>query len=129
MRIYVCFYFIVFIGYLLKFLDLVIMKKLDSKVNIILIIVKVDIIVKNELYKFKSKIMSELVSNGVQIYQFFIDEEMVVEINVIMSVYFLFVVVGSIEEVKIGNKMVKVRQYFWGVVQVENENYCDFVKF
>lgn len=33
-RIYVCFYFITFIGYFFKFLDLVIMKKLDSKVCI-----------------------------------------------------------------------------------------------
>lgn len=36
--------------------------------------------------------------------------------------------VGSTEEVKIGNKMAKARQYPWGVVQVENENHCDFVK-
>lgn len=28
-----------------------------------------------------------------------------------------FAVVGSTEEVKIGNKMVKARQYPWGVVQ------------
>uniref|UniRef100_A0A673KU60 Septin 10 n=1 Tax=Sinocyclocheilus rhinocerous TaxID=307959 RepID=A0A673KU60_9TELE len=39
-----------------------------------------------------------------------------------------FAVVGSTEEVSIGNKMVKARQYPWGVVQVENENHCDFVK-
>ena len=30
-----------------------------------------------------------------------------------------FAVVGSTEEVKIGNKMVKARQYPWGVVQGE----------
>ncbi|KAM6098115.1 septin-10 isoform 4-T4 [Theristicus caerulescens] len=39
-----------------------------------------------------------------------------------------FAVVGSTEEVKIGNKMVRARQYPWGIVQVENENHCDFVK-
>ncbi|XP_074671298.1 septin-10 isoform X2 [Strix aluco] len=39
-----------------------------------------------------------------------------------------FAVVGSMEEVKIGNKMVRARQYPWGIVQVENENHCDFVK-
>ncbi|XP_054662616.1 septin-10 isoform X8 [Grus americana] len=39
-----------------------------------------------------------------------------------------FAVVGSTEEVKVGNKMVRARQYPWGVVQVENENHCDFVK-
>lgn len=54
--------------------------------NIIPIIAKADTIAKNELHKFKSKIMSELVSNGVQIYQFPTDEETVAEINATMSV-------------------------------------------
>ncbi|XP_026705342.1 septin-10 isoform X5 [Athene cunicularia] len=39
-----------------------------------------------------------------------------------------FAVVGSTEKVKIGNKMVRARQYPWGIVEVENENHCDFVK-
>ncbi|GLD71425.1 septin-8-A isoform X1 [Lates japonicus] len=39
-----------------------------------------------------------------------------------------FAVVGSVEEVKVGNKTVRARQYPWGVVQVENESHCDFVK-
>ncbi|XP_033915969.1 septin-10 isoform X2 [Melopsittacus undulatus] len=39
-----------------------------------------------------------------------------------------FAVVGSDEKVQIENKMVRVRQYPWGTVQVENENHCDFVK-
>ncbi|KAG6932000.1 septin 11, partial [Chelydra serpentina] len=127
-RIHACLYFIAPTGHSLKSLDLVTMKKLDSKVNIIPIIAKADTIAKNELHKFKSKIMSELVSNGVQIYQFPTDEETVAEINATMSVHLPFAVVGSTEEVKIGNKMSKARQYPWGVVQVENENHCDFVK-
>ncbi|XP_065312880.1 septin-2-like isoform X2 [Gordionus sp. m RMFG-2023] len=39
-----------------------------------------------------------------------------------------FAVVGSTDFVKIGNKMVRARQYPWGIVQVENESHCDFVK-
>ncbi|XP_031442913.1 septin-6-like isoform X1 [Clupea harengus] len=104
------------------------MKKLDSKVNIIPIIAKSDAISKSELTKFKIKITSELVSNGVQIYQFPTDDETVAEINSTMNGHLPFAVVGSTEEVKIGNKMVKARQYPWGTVQVENENHCDFVK-
>ncbi|XP_067322946.1 septin-10 isoform X3 [Anolis sagrei] len=42
--------------------------------------------------------------------------------------YLPFAVVGSMEEIKIGNKTVKARQYPWGIVQVENEHHCDFVK-
>uniref|UniRef100_A0A8C1MKY1 Septin n=1 Tax=Cyprinus carpio TaxID=7962 RepID=A0A8C1MKY1_CYPCA len=127
-RIHACLYFIAPSGHSLKSLDLVTMKKLDSKVNIIPVIAKADTISKSELHKFKIKIMSELVSNGVQIYQFPIDDETVAKINTAMNGHLPFAVVGSTEEVSIGNKMVKARQYPWGVVQVENENHCDFVK-
>ncbi|XP_059832754.1 septin-6 isoform X5 [Hypanus sabinus] len=127
-RVHVCLYFIAPTGHSLKSLDLVTMKKLDSKVNIIPIIAKADSISKTELQKFKIKIMSELVSNGVQIYQFPTDDETVAEINGTMNAHLPFAVVGSTEEVKIGNKMMKARQYPWGTVQVENENHCDFVK-
>ncbi|OCT87763.1 hypothetical protein XELAEV_18021461mg [Xenopus laevis] len=127
-RIHVCLYFITPTGHSLKSLDLVAMKKLDSKVNIIPIIAKADTISKSELHKFKIKIMSELVSNGVQIYQFPTDDDAVAEINSVMNAHLPFAVVGSTEEVKVGNKLVRARQYPWGVVQVENESHCDFVK-
>ncbi|XP_041740904.1 septin-8-B-like [Coregonus clupeaformis] len=39
-----------------------------------------------------------------------------------------FAVVGSTEEVIVGNKMVKACQYPWGIVQVENESHSDIVK-
>ncbi|XP_055744227.1 septin-8-A-like isoform X3 [Salvelinus fontinalis] len=102
-RIHICLYFIAPTGHSLKSLDLVTMKKLDSKVNIIPVIAKADTISKSELHKFKIKIMSELA-------------------------HLPFAVVGSVEEVKVGNKMVKARLYPWGTVQVENESHCDFVK-
>lgn len=56
------------------------------QVNIIPIIAKADTISKSELHKFKIKVMSELVSNGVQIYQFPTDDEAVAEINSVMNV-------------------------------------------
>ncbi|KAM9585509.1 septin-10 isoform 2-T2 [Trichechus inunguis] len=127
-RIHVCLYFISPTGHSLKTLDLLTMKHLDSKVNIIPVIAKADAISKTELQKFKIKLMSELVSNGVQIYQFPTDDETIAKINSSMNAHLPFAVVGSMDEVKVGNKMVKARQYPWGVVQVENENHCDFVK-
>ncbi len=60
------------------------------QVNIIPIIAKADTISKSELHKFKIKIMSELVSNGVQIYQFPTDDETVSEINSSMNVSFSY---------------------------------------
>lgn len=54
--------------------------------NIIPIISKADSISKTELQKFKNKLMSELVSNDVQIYQFPTDDETVSQVNTVMNV-------------------------------------------
>lgn len=127
-RIHVCLYFICPTGHGLKSIDLVCMKKLDQKVNVIPIIAKADTISKTELQKFKSKIMAELQNNGVQIYEFPVDDESVSETNASMNSHIPFAVVGSTDFVRVGNKMVRARQYPWGTVQVENESHCDFVK-
>ncbi|XP_052793657.1 septin-11-like isoform X1 [Mya arenaria] len=127
-RIHACLYFVAPTGHSLKALDLVTMKKLDNKINIIPIIAKSDTITKAELQKFKAKIMAELKSNGVNIYSFPTDDQTVADTNNAMNGHLPFACVGSSDEVKIGNKMVKARQYPWGTVQVENENHCDFVK-
>ncbi|XP_027269627.1 septin-14 [Cricetulus griseus] len=123
-RIHVCLYFIAPTGHSLKSLDLLTMKNIDRRVNIIPLIAKADSLSKMDLQKFKSNIMSELVSNGIQIYQFPIDEEDDDNSQCLLP----FAVVGSMEEVKVGKRMVKGRHYPWGVLQVENENHCDFVK-
>ncbi|XP_060650550.1 septin-2 isoform X1 [Drosophila nasuta] len=127
-RIHICLYFICPTGHGLKSLDLVCMKKLDSKVNIIPVIAKADTISKEELQRFKAKIIQELKSNGVQIYHFPTDDETVADTNSLMNAHFPFAVVGSTEFIKVGNKLIRARQYPWGTVQVENENHCDFVK-
>ncbi|XP_013929354.1 PREDICTED: septin-6-like [Thamnophis sirtalis] len=79
-RVHACLYFIAPTGHSLKSLDLVTMKKLDSKFG------------------------------GV------------------LQAHLPFAIIGSTEEIKIGNKMMRARQYPWGIVQVENETHCDFVK-
>ncbi|NXG71671.1 SEPT8 protein, partial [Baryphthengus martii] len=118
-RIHVCLYFITPTGHSLKSLDLVTMKKLDSKVNIIPIIAKADTISKSELHKFKIKIMSELVSNGVQIYQFPTDDEAVAEINSVMNVSNA---AKTRHKLNCRTKM-RLKGHFF-----ENESHCDFVK-
>ncbi|KAH8392907.1 hypothetical protein KR215_009247 [Drosophila sulfurigaster] len=127
-RIHICLYFICPTGHGLKSLDLVCMKKLDSKVNIIPVIAKADTISKAELQRFKAKIIQELNSNGVHIYQFPTDDETVADTNSLMNAHIPFAVVGSTEFIKVGNKLIRARQYPWGTVQVENETHCDFVK-
>lgn len=65
----------------LKSVDLVAMKKLQDKVNIIPIIAKSDTITKAELAKFKTKVMAEIKSNDIRLYQFPTDDDIVSEIN------------------------------------------------
>ena len=89
----------------MKSIDLVCMKKLDQKVNIIPIIAKADTINKAELQKFKAKIMNELKSNGVSIYQFPLEDETVAEVNKDNNSHLPFAVVGS-------NEFIKVREIF-----------------
>merc|ERR1712241_1430579 len=127
-RVHACLYFITPNGHGLKSIDLVCMKKLDSKVNIVPVIAKADTINKPELAKLKSKVMSELINNGVQIYQFPTNDETISDVNTNMNSQMPFAVVGSNDFVKVGSKSVRARQYPWGVVQVENESHCDFTK-
>ncbi len=61
--------------------------------------------------------MSELVNNGVHIYQFPTNDETIAETNKAMNALLPFAVVGSNDFVKVGNKMVRARQYPWGIVQ------------
>jgi len=127
-RIHACLYFICPTGHGLKSIDLVCMKKLDSKVNIIPVIAKADTISKAELTKFKQRIIQEVKANSIQIYAFPTDDDTVSKTNTEMNNQIPFAVVGSTDFVRVGNKMVRARQYPWGTVQVENESHCDFTK-
>lgn len=60
------------------------------QVNIVPLIAKADTISKYDLQKFKCKIMTELVSNGIQIYQFPTDDEPTAQANSSMNVSFFF---------------------------------------
>ncbi|KAF8568798.1 hypothetical protein P879_02577 [Paragonimus westermani] len=126
-RAHVCLYFIAPTGHSLRSLDVVAMKALQNKVNIIPVIAKSDTVTKTELQEFKPKILSEIQSNGISIYQFPTDDVSVSEVNTQMNKLVPFAVVGSGEEIKINGKSVRVRQYPWGAVHVDNETHCDFV--
>ncbi|XP_070950245.1 uncharacterized protein [Macaca nemestrina] len=105
------------------------------QVDIVPLITKADTISKHDLQMFKSKIMSELISNGVQIYQLPADEETAAQANSSInkclspptmllrppqpcgSMLLPFAVVGSMDEVKVAERMVRGRHYPWGVLQ------------
>jgi len=39
-----------------------------------------------------------------------------------------FAVVGCDKEIEINKKKVRGRQYPWGIIDVDNEDHCDFIK-
>ena len=127
-RVHCCLYLLPPTGHGLRAIDLITMKQLDNKVNLIPIIAKSDMITKNELQKLKSKINSEILNNGIKIYKFPADDQEVSEINTKMNSVTPFAVIASHDFVKVGSKLVRARQYPWGTVQVENENHSDFTK-
>ena len=49
-----------------------------------------------------------------------LDDQSISATNAKMNGMLPFAVVGSMDEVKIGNKMVRARQYPWGTVQVKS---------
>ncbi|VEL29022.1 unnamed protein product [Protopolystoma xenopodis] len=89
-RIHACLYFISPTGHSLKSLDLLSMKRLETKVNIIPVIAKSDTITRSELKLFKervsdfyfySQLMTEIHTNNIHVYQFPTDDEAVSEVN------------------------------------------------
>lgn len=104
------------------------MKALDSKVNLIPVIAKSDTITKDELAGLRSKIISDINSNGIRIYQLPIDDPEVVEFNSAINGLQPLAVVASQDIIRVGNKKCRARVYPWGTVQVENESHNDFVR-
>lgn len=108
---------------------MVTLRELAKRVNVIPVIAKSDTTCKDELLRFKAKILSELKSQNIDIYTFPVDDETVSSTNQEMNKSVPFAVVGSCDFVKKDNgQMVRARQYPWGIVEVENEQHCDFVK-
>jgi len=39
-----------------------------------------------------------------------------------------FAIVGADKEIDVGGRKVRGRKYPWGIIEVDNEEHCDFVK-
>ncbi|KAK0406599.1 hypothetical protein QR680_018677 [Steinernema hermaphroditum] len=128
-RIHACLYFISPTGHGLKALDVVTMRELSKRVNVIPVIAKADTACKDELVRFKRKILDELRGHNIQTYQFPTDDDTVRQANQELNKLIPYAIVGSTDFVtKDNGKSVRARKYPWGIVEVENEEHCDFVK-
>ncbi|KAF8764564.1 Septin-2 like protein [Argiope bruennichi] len=125
-RIHVCLYFICPTGHTLKVLDLLALKYLSSKINVVPLIAKADIMTKTELQNFKSNIQKELQREKIEIYQLQSEDEAKKEFQVVLDIP--FAVVGSTDFVVNDGKLTRGRNYPWGTVYIDNEDHSDFIK-
>lgn len=131
-RIHACVFFIQPTGHSLKPLDIEVMKRLHTKVNLIPVIAKSDTLTDDEITAFKRRILADIQHHKVQIFEGpryeLDDEETIAENNEIMSKV-PFAVVGATNEIaNADGRKVRGRRYPWGVIEVDNEEHCDFVK-
>lgn len=131
-RVHACLYFIQPTGHSLKQIDIEFMRRLHTKVNLIPVIAKADTLTDEEIIAFKQRVLADIAEHQIQIFQAPVydneDEETIAETEEIAS-KIPFAVVGSDQEVDTPDgRAVRGRAYPWGVVEVDNEDHCDFVK-
>ncbi|KAI6249069.1 Septin spn4 [Erysiphe necator] len=131
LRVHACLYFIRPTGHTLKPLDIEVMKRLSSRVNLIPVIAKADTLSPADFALFKQRIRAVIEAQGIKIYTPPIeeDDEAAAQHARSLMAAMPFAVIGSEKDVKTGDgRIVKGRQYSWGVAEVENEDHCDFKK-
>ncbi|KAI9635258.1 putative cytokinesis-related protein [Dioszegia hungarica] len=131
MRIHACLYFVKPGGHALKPLDVEIMKRLGSRVNLIPVVAKADTITPEDLQNFKIKIREVINAQGIKIYTppMDADDESASEHARQTQAIMPFSIIGSTQDVTTPDgRVVKGREYLWGVAEVENDEHCDFKK-
>lgn len=68
-RVHCCFYFINPCGHGLRPIDIEFMKTLQTRVNLVPLIAKADMLMPKEIKKFKKRVLEELGKNQIHIYQ------------------------------------------------------------
>ncbi|XP_052233544.1 septin-5-like isoform X2 [Dreissena polymorpha] len=131
-RVHCCLYFISPYGHGLKQADVMVMRKLHHKVNLIPLIAKSDMLTRQECRRLKDRILEEIQRHRIDVYQFpecdsDEDEEFKQQDQELKSCL-PFAVVGSNTVVEAGGKKVRGRMYPWGIVEVENPLHSDFTK-
>lgn len=129
-RVHVCLYFIEPTGHSLKTLDIVAMKEIGSRVNLVPIIAKCDSLTPLELRAFKDRIREEIATHDIQVYSNPIesDDEDTAATYKEIAAAFPYAVIGSEEIQSVGDKKIRGRKYLWGLAEVENDTHCDFTK-
>ncbi|KAJ1094074.1 hypothetical protein NDU88_007159 [Pleurodeles waltl] len=131
-RVHCCLYFISPFGHGLRPVDVAFMKALHEKVNIVPLIAKADCLIPSEIRKLKERIREEIDKFGIKVYQFpecdSDEDDEFKQQDRELKESAPFAVIGSNTVVEAKGQRVRGRLYPWGIVEVENQAHCDFVK-
>lgn len=136
-RIHVVLFFIAPTGHALSLLDITVMKKISKIANIVPVIAKSDSLTPDELRAFKRRIKAEIDFHGIKVYpnvdfeeEFSAPGSDAERANAqnfqILKSMIPFAIVGSERNVVINGKAVRGRRTRSGMINVEDENHCEF---
>ncbi|KAJ3230325.1 cell division control protein [Chytriomyces hyalinus] len=140
-RVHAVLFFIAPTGHALTPLDIAVMRRISEVANVIPVIAKSDSLTLEERAAFKKRIKDEIEFHGIRTFPYadvFVDTEDDGQplndderaerqlINAVRDVI-PFAVVGSERNVVVDGKAVRGRRTRWGVINVENEDHCEFV--
>lgn len=127
-RIHCCIYFVPPTGHWLRPLDVEFMKRLGTVVNVVPVIAKADTMTLDEREEFKERIRQDLDAHGISTYpQRELDEDPEETVlNDQIREKIPFAVVGTDQEHQVNGKMVLGRKTKWGIIEVENQEHCEF---
>ncbi|TPX37616.1 hypothetical protein SmJEL517_g00756 [Synchytrium microbalum] len=130
-RVHALVYFVAPTGHSLRPLDIEFMKRLCTRVNLIPVIAKSDTLTEEEVKAFKARILEDLAFHKIETWtppMYDNDDNDTVQENKEIKSRIPFAVVGSEKEYDVAGRKVRGRKYPWGIIEVDNEDHCDFVK-
>ncbi|KAI9330319.1 cell division/GTP binding protein [Obelidium mucronatum] len=142
-RVHAVLFFIAPTGHALTPLDITVMRRISEIANVIPVIAKSDSLTLEERNAFKKRIKEEIEFHGIRTFPYadvFVDDEPSASaagltdeereerqlLNAVRDVI-PFAVVGSERNVVVDGKAVRGRRTRWGVINVENEEHCEFI--
>lgn len=130
-RVHALLYFIAPTGHGLRELDVELMRRLSSRVNVLPVLGRADSFTPQELTDVKKMVMEDINHYQIPIYNFPYDieedDDETIEENAALRSLLPFALVGSDEIVELSGKKILARMYPWGIVEVENPRHSDFV--
>ncbi|CAO3626023.1 unnamed protein product [Cunninghamella echinulata] len=129
-RVHALLYFISPTGHALREIDIELMRRLSPRVNVIPVVGRADSLTPQELKDFKKRIMEDIDHYNIPIYNFPYDveedDEDTIEENSELRALLPFSIIGSDEEIVVGGRTTRGRQYPWGVIEIDNPHHSDF---